>query len=181
MKSCAFTGHRPKRFPWRYDETARECVLLKKALTEQITVLADNGVTEFLSGMALGTDLWSAQIVLDLRKDNPALKLCCVLPCEDQEVKWSAHAQTQYHSILDDANDVVYVSRKYHRDCMLERNRYMVDVSSILLAVYDGTYRSGTGMTVRYAKSKQRKIILIDPITREVSSINDKPSLRKNL
>ena len=55
---------------------------------------------------------------------------------------------------------------------MLERNRYMVDHSSVLLAVYNGVYRSGTGMTVRYAESKRRKIILIDPVTRGVSVVN---------
>lgn len=53
---CAFTGHRPKSFPWRYDETASDCIALKKVLAEQITMLADDGVTGFISGMALGVD-----------------------------------------------------------------------------------------------------------------------------
>ena len=56
QNSCAFTGHRPKSFPWRYDETARDCVLLKEALAVQIAALAERGVTGFLSGMALGVD-----------------------------------------------------------------------------------------------------------------------------
>ena len=34
--ACAFTGHRPKSFPWRYDEAAPGCVALKRTLTEQI-------------------------------------------------------------------------------------------------------------------------------------------------
>lgn len=174
MKICAFTGHRPKSFPWKYDETAPNCVALKKVLAEQIAALADNGVTGFISGMALGADLWAAQIVLDLRKKNPLLKLCCALPCEDQEKKWPAHTQKQYRSILKQADKTVWVSRDYTADCMLNRNRYMVDHSTILLAVYNGAYRSGTGMTVRDAQSKRRKIILIHPITREVSCINGK-------
>ena len=29
---CAFTGHRPKSFPWKYNEADRECVLLKEVL-----------------------------------------------------------------------------------------------------------------------------------------------------
>ena len=44
MKICAFTGHRPKSFPWKYDETTPGCVMLKKVLAEQITVLVDDGV-----------------------------------------------------------------------------------------------------------------------------------------
>lgn len=68
MKTCAFTGHRPNSFPWKYDETARDCVLLKKVLAGQIDALVGEGVTEWLSGMALGTDLWGAEIVLSLKR-----------------------------------------------------------------------------------------------------------------
>ena len=67
---CAFTGHRPKSFPWKYNETARDCILLKEVLTAQIISLAKQGVADFLSGMALGVDLWSAQIVLDILLPN---------------------------------------------------------------------------------------------------------------
>ncbi len=166
--ACAFTGHRPKSFPWKYNETAPDCVLLKEVLAKQIKLLAERGVTDWLSGMAQGVDLWCAQIVLDLRKENPALKLHCVLPCEGQESKWSASAQERYRSILEQANEVVYVGQEYSRDCMLERNRYLVDHSTILLAVHNGTWRSGTGATIRYALKKNRKIIIIDPISRSV-------------
>ena len=169
MKACAFTGHRPKSFPWRYDETAPDCLLLKEVLAAQIKMLADRGVTDFLSGMAQGVDLWCAQIVLDLRMKNPALKLHAILPCEGQECKWTASAQEHYRSILAQANEVICVGREYSRDCMLERNRYLVDHSSILLAVYNGAYRSGTGMTVRHAMRLKREIIIIDPVTRTLS------------
>lgn len=169
QNSCAFTGHRPKSFPWKYNESARECVLLKEVLTAQITDLAEQGVTEFLSGMALGVDLWCAQIVLDLRKTNPALKLHAILPCEGQERKWTASAQEHYRSILAQANEVIYVGQEYSRNCMLKRNRCLVDHSSILLAVYNGTYQSGTGMTVRYAQRLKREIIIIDPTACDIS------------
>ena len=172
MKVCAFTGHRPKSFPWGYEESARDCLLLKEVLEAQITALAEQGVTDFLSGMAQGVDLWSSQIVLDLQKKNPALKLHCVLPCKGQDSKWTASAQERYRSILAQANEVVYVGQEYNRDCMLKRNRYLVDHSSILLAVYNGTWRSGTGATVRYAQKLNREIIIIDPVARTLSKFH---------
>ena len=172
MKVCAFTGHRPKSFPWGYEESARDCLLLKEVIEAQITALAEQGVTDFLSGMAQGVDLWSSQIVLDLQKKNPALKLHCVLPCKGQESKWTASAQERYRSILAQANEVVYVGQEYNRDCMLKRNRYLVDHSSILLAVYNGTWRSGTGATVRYAQKLNREIIIIDPVARTLSKFH---------
>ena len=137
--TCAFTGHRPKSFPWKYNEAAPDCVLLKEVLVAQIKALADRGVTDFLSGMAQGADLWCANIVLGLRKKNPTLKLHCVLPCKGQECKWSVAARALYHSILEQSNEIVYVEQEYSRDCMLKHNHYLVDHSTILLAVYNGT------------------------------------------
>ena len=169
--TCAFTGHRPKSFPWKYNETAPDCVLLKEALEEQIKTLAEGGVTDFLSGMALGVDLWSAQIVLGLQEKYPAIRLHCILPCEGQEAKWPAAAQEQYHAILKQASNVVYVSRKYTSNCMLERNHYLVDHASILLAVYNGTQRSGTGATVRYAQKQGREIFIIAPVSRTITHL----------
>lgn len=57
--SCAFTGHRPKSFPWKYDENADACLLLKKVLTREIVKLIDRGVTDFYSGLAEGVDTWA--------------------------------------------------------------------------------------------------------------------------
>lgn len=116
--------------------------------------------------MALGVDLWSAQIVLGLQEKYPTIRLHCILPCEGQEIKWADSAQEQYRSILRRSSDVVYVSRKYTQNCMLERNRYLVDHASILVAVCNGTQRSGTGATVRYAQKQGREIFIIDPVSR---------------
>ena len=66
--ACAFTGHRPKSFPWKDNETDLGCVHLKEVLAKQIKLLADRGVTHWLSGMAQGVDLWAAEIVLDLKE-----------------------------------------------------------------------------------------------------------------
>ena len=162
-KCCAFTGHRPRKFPWGYDETDARCIALKKALTEQIVKLVDAEYTDFFSGMAEGADTWAAMAVLALKKENPALKLHCVLPCEGQADRWSASARELYFSILEQADEVVYVSREYSEDCMLKRNRYLVDHADCLLAVYNGERRGGTAMTVRYAQKLGREVIIIEP------------------
>lgn len=162
-KCCAFTGHRPKKFSWGYNEADVRCVVLKKMLSEQTAKLVEAGYTDFFSGMAEGADTWAALAVLALKKENPALKLHCVLPCEGQADGWAASARELYCSILGQADEVVYVSREYNKDCMLKRNRYMVDHAACLLAVYNGEQRGGTAMTVRYARKLGRKIIILDP------------------
>lgn len=166
---CAFTGHRPKKLPWRNNETVSECVELERVLAEQIKKLMDDGVTDFLSGMALGVDTWAALSVLALRKDNPALKLQCILPCREQADRWTSSEREVYQSILNQADSVVYVNRHYTRNCMLERDHFLVDHCDLLLAVYNGEQRGGTAATVRYAQKANRKIIVIDPISRNIT------------
>lgn len=122
------------------------------------------GYTDFFSGMAKGTDAWAAMTVLTLKRENPALRLHCVLPCEGQADGWSASAQELYFSILEQADEVVYVSREYRKSCMLERNRYLVDHAACLLAVYNGEWRGGTAMTVRYARKLGREVIMLEPV-----------------
>ena len=168
-RCCAFTGHRPAKFPWKYDENDPRCVELKTVLARQIEKLAAAGMTDFFTGMALGVDTWAAMAVLDLRKRIPAIKLHCVLPCEGQEAKWSTPAQILYRGILSDADSVEYVKRTYNRKCMLERNQRLIDSTGVLLAVYNGEKRGGTAATVRYAQKADREIIVIDPITLSVS------------
>ena len=165
--ACAFTGHRPKSFPWKYDETDRNCILLKEVLAAQIAVLADSGVTDWHSGMALGVDCWASEIVLTLREKNPALKLHCILPYEGQADRWSKSAQERYHAILERADSVTYTSREYYDGCLIDRNHRLVEAAGLLLAVYNGEQRGGTAATVRYARKLNREVLVLNVAEKE--------------
>ena len=113
-----------------------------------------------------------------MREKNPALKLHCILPHEGQADKWSDSARERYHMIVARADFVDYVSRKYYDGCMLARNRRLVDQAGILLAaaglllaVFNGVRRSGTGATVNYARKLKRGIVIIHPISMDITRI----------
>ena len=166
---CAFTGHRPQNLPWQFNEADTNCLKLKQILNQQISQLAKNGFTDFLSGMALGSDTWAAEAVLNLRKKNPALKLHCILPCKTQAEKWPVSEQERYQKILAQADSIFFTSRNYHPNCMLERNRFMVEKARLLLAVYNGQPHSGTAAAVRHAQRLSCDIIIINPIALQIS------------
>lgn len=72
-KTCCFTGHRPKSLPFGYDEGAEGCKRLKALLTESIEKqITENGVTHFISGMAMGVDIYAAEAVLELKRKASA-------------------------------------------------------------------------------------------------------------
>lgn len=169
ITSCAFTGHRPHKLPWRYNELDSRCLELKQTVVHLITKLVAAGVIDYYSGMADGADIILSQVVLSLRLNNPTVKLHCVLPCDGQADQWPTASQERYHTILEQANTVSYVSHPYYDGCMLDRNRRLVESAGLLLAVYNGTRRSGTSATVNYARKLGREIIVINPLTRSVT------------
>lgn len=173
IKSCTFTGHRPIRFSFGYDEDDEKCTHLKLIIARQIYKLIENGVSVFYSGMAQGVALWGAEIVLSMKRQYPNIGLIAVLPCETQANKWSFEQREKYFNVLAKCDDVIILNAHYTPQCMLECNCYLIDHANYLLAVYDGGAKGGTANTIRYAREKKRKIIIICPDTHEVISAVD--------
>lgn len=162
MKICAFTGHRPNRFPFQYDESHPNCIRLKQRMMTEIINTVYAGTTLFLSGMAQGVDTWGAELILELRKTCSSLRLVCVLPCADQEENWTDEAKKRYFSILCRANRLICLHEHYTDKCMMERNRFLVDHADSLLAVCNPKIHSGSTATLKYAQAKGLPVHLID-------------------
>ncbi len=163
FSSCAFTGHRPHKFPWKYNENDYRCITLKARLSLEISSLVSEGVTEFYTGMAQGVDTWAALDILKRKSGNANIHLHCIIPYSTQPNQWRIEEQTVYAEILSKADEVKELSHDYYRGCLLDRNKYMVNVSGFLLAIYNGEYRGGTAATIRYAQKLGRRIIIIKP------------------
>ena len=177
--ACAFSGHRPMRYRFGYDEEDDKCLRLKAVLHEQIAVLISGGITTFYSGMALGADTWFAEAVLDMRRTNPKVKLIAVLPCETQANRWSSEQRERYFDILPKCDEVITLATHFTATCMQERNCYMIDHTDYLLAIYDNRKKGGTAYTVQYAQTQSRDIISIHPDTFEVMSATDLEAIRR--
>ena len=135
-----------------------------QALTQKIVhAITELGITHFISGMALGVDLDFAKIVLSLR-DNVyhTITLECDVPCPNQTLKWSSADKLKYESILKRADKINIIEERHSPDCMLKRNRYMVDNSQLVIAVFNGIEHGGTWYTIKYARKTNTAIELID-------------------
>ena len=158
--TCCFTGHRPEKLPWGDDETDGRCAALKKKLQDAVEAAYDEGMRHFICGMARGCDLYFAEAVLDLRERLPGITLECARPCESQADRWPREERGRYQAILERCNYETLVQRHYDRFCMMRRNRYMVDNSSVVIAAFNGS-SGGTLNTILYAMRKKREVIQI--------------------
>ncbi|MDE6031166.1 MAG: DUF1273 domain-containing protein [Oscillospiraceae bacterium] len=162
MYGVSFTGYRPSKLNF-FGEDDPLCVDLKNRLARKIAELADKGADRFFSGMALGVDMWCAEAVLELKKTRHEITLTAVIPCRDQDIKWSPTERERYRGILAKCDKVICISEEYVNGCMQKRNRALVDLCDVLVAVYDGK-AGGTGYTVNYAEMRHKKTILLPPI-----------------
>ena len=159
--SCSFTGHRPASLPWGYSEEDPRCLSLKFELRCRLEGIYDCGFRHFICGMALGCDTYCAEAVLDLRASHPDVTLEAAVPCEDQAEKWNRRQQETYQRLLSACDTVTYVSHVYTPDCMMRRNEYMIDHSSLLLACFNGR-SGGTMKTILYAQRSGVRTIILD-------------------
>ena len=144
MHRCCFTGHRPQKL--RRSETE-----IKADLESAIQQAIADGYTTFITGMAYGVDIWAGQIVVRLRKSNPALHLIAAVPFRGFEDRWSFDWKRAYQELLEQADLVKYICPGYNAGAYQRRNEWMVDHSSRVIAVFNGE-PSGTKNTVDYAK-----------------------------
>ena len=149
MKKCSFTGHRV---------IADECLeKLSDLLGRAVEYAYSSGCRSFYTGGAVGFDTMAARAVLAYRMSHRDLKLIIAVPCKNQDAKWTEAEKDAYAYILSNADEVVFISEEYTKDCMKRRNEYLASVCDILIA-YSGRSASGSAQTVRMAKTLGKEV-----------------------
>jgi len=163
-KTCCFTGPRPKNFPWQ-NEDERYIIPLTERLEKEIRKAIDKGYRHFISGMAIGVDMYAASIVLKIRKEQSDLGLTleAAVPFPSQPDKWTETQKLKYAVLLKKADKQTIIGQEPTTENFNKRNDYMVDNASMLIAV-NSDKPGGTQRTINYAKTKQREVVVIDPM-----------------
>ena len=149
--SVAFTGHR------FYDFSQRE--FIQERLTSAISEAYDHGIRNFISGFALGIDLMAAQLVQSLKCNLPRISLTAAIPFKGQAERYNIYDKRVYRRLLELADKVIVLSDCYYPRCFLDRDEFMVENASYLIAYYDGREEGGTYYTVKKARARGIPII----------------------
>lgn len=151
----AGTGHRPKYCPCKYNEKHPWLIDLKNRLYADLDVGWNTGrVSSIITGMAIGWDTWLAEVALDV-----GIPVQAYVPFESQGEKWPAKTKENYNKILDQCQNVLFISKTYNPQVFFKRDRAMIDdcdlVFSLLNPLADA---GGTYYTVQYAKENKKPI-----------------------
>ena len=161
--TVCFSGHRIQKLPWRSNEEDERCIAMKTSLRLEIEKAIERGYKTFLCGMALGFDMICAETVLDLKKKYHDIKIIGALPCRTQDITWQIKDRERYRNLLSRLDGARCIYDEYiGAECMLERNRYMVNNSSLMIALFNGL-SGGTKSTMDYARKQGLEIVIIKP------------------
>lgn len=145
-KACCVTGHR--------DIPAEKVEYVKTKLREEIETAIADGFTTFITGMAEGVDLLFAELVIEQKAKHPELFLEAAIPYQNR----LKTKDSLFRKCFEDCDGVHVQQEAYSSDCFMNRNRYMVSLSSRIIAVYDGREKGGTLFTMRYAHMMEREV-----------------------
>lgn len=159
---ACFTGHRPQKLPWGFNENDERFIDMKNRTKVEIENAIKKGYHTFLCGMALGFDMMCAELVLELKKKYPHIKLIGAIPCRTQSSRWFKAQQDRYDKLVKQLDDIRCIYDEYVDGCMQERNQYMINNSSLVIALYNGLGR-GTKSTIDYAKKQGKEVVVIKP------------------
>ena len=147
-KTCCVTGHR--------DIPAEQIGHIKKSLEQEVDRAISDGFTCFISGFADGADLLFAGIVAERIAKNPALKLIAAIPYRKRldTLQKSERAK----ALIDICAEIYIAADDYRPSVYAKRNRYMVERSDRVIAVYDGREKGGTVGTIRLVHTMKKEL-----------------------
>ncbi len=149
-KTVAFTGHRPEKIRGGKDETGAEVQHIKDELKRLILDKISGGCIWFLTGMAMGADIWAAETVLSLKKEHPYIRLVAAVPFPGQSDGFPQSWKERYRAVLSRCDEVHTISLQRQPGCYMLRNKWLVEHSSHIIGVYNGS-RGGSMQTLNMA------------------------------
>lgn len=141
---------------------------VKLMLQRYIDIAAEQGYTDFISGLAIGCDLWAAEHILRKKAAGWNIRLIGAMPYLRHSERFPAEYKRLLRQVEEGADylisvntepSAVYCKKGGWSSLYRDRNYFMVDNSSAVIAFLNSdTIASGTAQTVNYAYRTSRRI-----------------------
>lgn len=150
LKTCFFAGHR--KIPIKHIEK------IKNYLKIEIENLINEGIIYFVSGCAIGFDTLAAKTVLLLKESYWEIKLVIVIAHSGQELAWTDSQKEEYYQILNAADKVYTLSKKYYNGVYSIRNRHLIAFSKTCI-IYCNKKTGSIAFSMTLAKNSGLRVI----------------------
>ncbi len=142
------TGHRPSRLAMRRSQQPLLTLFAADMLREF-------GPAKVITGMQCGWDLAVARACVDLK-----VPFIAAIPWDGFNAEWSAEDRYLFEELLRRCEEAhyCYPPGEYNPKKLHGRNKWIVENSNQMLALWDGYDDGGTASCVRYAQKQGRLV-----------------------
>ncbi|MFT8888116.1 MAG: SLOG family protein [Ethanoligenens sp.] len=169
-KTCSLIGDSGFLLPFELDREDRARTLRDVIFQEtEKAVLTEHH--RFLCGFTAGVDLIFAETVLELRRKYPDIALESVLAYENEAASWDECTREHYYRLLGYCDKEHLLQTQFSANCLVKRNRYLVDHADSLLTVSDGLL-GNPAQAIQYASVQGKHVVRISPSTLAIQKIS---------
>ncbi|MCZ4235425.1 DUF1273 domain-containing protein [Staphylococcus equorum] len=138
IKTVYVTGYKSYELNIFKDD-APEVSYLKKFIAHKLNQLIEEGLEWVLIQGQMGIELWTAEVVLDLKATHPELKLGIITPFHGHSDRWNEQNQAKYQNITQKADfvDSVFHSPYEGPHQFKQTDQFMLDHTDQTLLIYD--------------------------------------------
>jgi hypothetical protein len=163
--NIGITGHQRLEKPeaWSWVELA-----IRRELDQAAQPLT------LITSLAIGADQLGARLAL-----NRGAAIKAILPFEDIERTFSEPDLAAYHRLIKHASVEILCTAGTDEDAYLAAGKRVVELSDLLIAIWDGESakgRGGTADVVSYALSIGVRVVHVDPIRKIVTKLSRPPA-----
>lgn len=138
IKTIYVTGYKSYELNIFKDD-APEINYLKQFIKHKLIQLIEEGLEWVLIQGQMGIELWTAEVVLELKTTFPELKLGMITPFYGHSDRWNEQNQLKYNTIQQQAD---YVDSVFHSSYegphqFKQTDRFMLDHTDLTLLIYD--------------------------------------------
>lgn len=133
--------------------------ILKKSIENELRNLIDQGLEWVIISGQPGVETWTAEVVMDLKKEFPHLKFAVITPFLDMEKNWKPEKQEKFAYILSNADFVTSVTKKPYEAPWqyIEKDKFIIQNTDALLLIYDEDHEGSPKYLKRLAEKYMEK------------------------
>ncbi|MEC3885896.1 DUF1273 family protein [Halobacillus litoralis] len=171
MKTIVVTGYKPMEMGI-FKNNDPKVDFVKEAIKKRLLSYIEEGLQWVLISGQMGVELWTAEVVLDL-KEEYEIKLGVLPPFENQEERWPEDLKLVYEEItmIADFYQPIY-NKGYEGPYQFKaKDQFLIDHSEGCLVLFDEDTEGSPQYFLRLAKKAQDQgsyeIVYITPLDLE--------------
>lgn len=159
IKSIYVSGYRPHELGI-FTNSHPGLPIIKRAITERLEQLLEAGLEWVIISGQPGVETWTAEVVIELKKEYEQLKLAIITPFLNMEENWKDDKKQTYHYICSEADFVSAASKKPYEAPwqFVEKDKFILENTEGLLLVYDEENEASPKYLLRLARQYQEHV-----------------------